>query len=196
MENASIIASHDNDDFWQVTLECTDGFLMRKTCDGFSIIEFSIYFLVMQVCLMVMIHWTALQTLHMKKDHASCLKIVALYAAHDRIVQDIRMTQASDIDWGKARMSFVWPINQKSVGWEIKEGKLFRSEGLYDLGNEIWIRRKKNLVAQNVKKLNFKPTYDTSGKQIIGMTIELQADIDKKPFAVKRSVCLYNGIVV
>lgn len=87
--------------------------------------------------------------------------------------------------------SLIFKYKNNYYQWVVISGRLYKIIGKR-FKNKSWVKRRSNLVAQNIKSLKFDFVKDLNNK-IIGINVFLESVKNKKYYGF---VCLNNGIVI
>lgn len=118
---------------------------------GFSLIETMIYCCISALLGVLVCQFFVNSYANFQHTQHTGQQLMALYATHDLLVRDLEMASASLRDWYMQEGSgFVCLLSDESVGWEYKNGKLYRATGTYDFAQKIWHKKSQALIAQDV----------------------------------------------
>ncbi|MCX5922020.1 MAG: hypothetical protein NTX86_01700 [Candidatus Dependentiae bacterium] len=132
-----------------------------KTKQGFSLVECVIYCGLFSMMMMVLFNWMIPMHMRLKASSSRIAKLIELYAACDVLTRDIRMASANTDQWKKVtEQELIWHSRGVDIGWSFEKNSLFRSEGTYNASSQSWVKKTKNLIADNVDTVKFQRGVD------------------------------------
>lgn len=112
---------------------------MRCDCNGFSLLTFLIYFLCIQLLVVMTFQYSNFVCSRLITGEFFAHATTKIYAAHDFFVRDIWMAPSNKKEWKKiTEHELIWKKGDKDIGWRWIDNKLFRLEGTYDRKKDIW----------------------------------------------------------
>lgn len=111
--------------------------------------------------------------------------------AIDLLMKDMRQASVPKKSWKKITATeIIWHQNNHDIGWCFEGHSLFRIEGTYNAGGQLWTKRTKNLVSDTIQKVAMCAQYDRSGQYIRGYTVDVSVLANDKPYTIHRVVAL------
>ncbi|HBS48145.1 TPA: hypothetical protein DEO28_03615 [Candidatus Dependentiae bacterium] len=65
-------------------------------------------------------------------------------------------------------------LSFKDLGFDIKDKKLIKYEGMYDFSTQKWVDKSSNTLSYNVKNFSFIPIIASEQKNILGLKVVLE----------------------
>ncbi len=116
------------------------------------------------------------------KKSAEYTKMVNRYfdliMVFDYVVADIQQASANPGCWKKIEKdAIIFQMRDGDCGWSVRNSRLMRDYGMFDVGSSRWQKRKAELVAQKVSQCIIKPTF--SDNKLRGCQLKLIMQGDK-----------------
>ena len=162
--------------------------------NGFSLLEFLIYFTLLSFLATTIFSWLARSHHILKNRSKQAAGLLQLYAAHDVLVRDLHAAPALREHWKKIdTKELVWCAGEYDVGWRLEGKKLLRLQGHYDAGQQQWKKKRKSVVADQMATFVCSCALGSSAGYAVVERIdfEMQKDGVKK---IKGMVALKNRI--
>lgn len=157
---------------------------------GFSLIETTIYCCISGLIGVLMCQFYTTSLSNFRHTQQAGQQLMALYTCHDVMVRDLEAASCFIGDW-HTQDQLVCKINEESVGWECKKGKLYRIMGSYDFNRKEWQKKTQALIAQNVTAFD----YQLQSKDQIAFAASIMLAIgNSEPLAT--TIHLFNRIIV
>ena len=176
---------------------------MKVTRDGFLMIEFLVYFFLGACLSYCVVHFIVASSLHMCREHKKIGAITELLTALDYCTHTLENAPADKQLWKKMEPKLlVWHDvdTNVDVGLRLAHDKLVRIKGTYSLFKKAWTSKKKAIVAQHIKDIEFSWHEDSvaSKKNIryISCVLKRVLPDGKDDYAVSKSVALENRILL
>lgn len=126
---------------------------MKQEKPGFTVTEFLVYFFLLMLVTTLTVHWVVSSHVRIAYNRAHTLTFIECSCAHDVLARDLRCAPTEVQSWkvfGDGQ--WVWRTPEGDVGWELDDGLLVRSHGLYNMVTRTWIKRIRSLVARGVER--------------------------------------------
>jgi type II secretory pathway component PulJ len=121
---------------------------------GFILLEWVVYSMILSLLALFAMDWVCLHQRHRAHLSKKSSTLVALCAAHDLMVRDLRV-MASVNDLKKfGPEEYIWHMGAQDVGWRVQGGMLCRTQGAFNTAQEVWHGASTALVAQGVDEMS------------------------------------------
>lgn len=161
---------------------------MIRYAKGFSLIECLVYCVIASI-LSIMVFTFFNQTI--TKIHIFSVQeqeIVGQWSAQQLLRKDIQMANSQLSDWDILEKAFVCKIGTRCVGWQLKNGSLYRFKGDYDFLSHQWQKKSTALVIRNLH--DFALAIQQNQRLIEAITYTLQFN----KVAINKKVFFMNGL--
>jgi len=163
---------------------------------GFTLIEWLISFSLVLFIVISVFQMAATFTKNFCVISKKCDLCSELCAAFDSMVRNLYNAPCLQCNWKKiGEKEVVWHNDHKNIdeGWLFKNERLFSIKGLYECGGG-WQKRRKNLVACNVKSFEILPEYSKGIVSII--KCKLEGEIESEYYTFKRTIAIRNRVLL
>ncbi len=165
--------------------------------------EFLVYFFLFSCLSYGVVHFIVVSTLHLRKESKQLIVTTELLTALDYIGYALQAAPAHGKLWKKKESkSLVWHDTDQNhdTGVCLIKNKIWRITGSYSIFKQAWTRKKKSLLAKNIKELSFdfnEATVQTIPHiQWVTCSLTGQLDSSDLPTLVKKTVALENRAIV
>lgn len=167
----------------------------KRVVAGFLLLESLIYLALSSFFFLVLFQFIVATYGNYKKIQHYNSNISSLYSAADLIIKDLQSASSDINTWQKITdSSIVWKSKSHDIGWFLKNKKLYRVEGQYNLSRDNFSNKIKSLAANNIHSLLFKIN-NSKQKTCDLITITIEMFILGKLVKVQRSVAINNGLL-
>jgi|GEM_PF-5810080 len=142
---------------------------------GFSILETLIVLSCITITLTysLFLYETCIKTMRTAHQHTD--ESMQLCRAIYLMMQDLyRVTDKQASTWLFSSREVIWPCNSGHCGYQVKDGRLIRSSGIYAKTHGMWHQRTQSLVAASIQTIRITP--DIKAGLVEGVHIVLTGD--------------------
>jgi len=140
--------------------------------DGFSLIECMVYCVIVATIMMLWFNGVASFTRVCTTQAGQINLTSTAYSALDVFVRDIRKAPHNFNEWPlMTDTACVFKLDEYSIGWEYKDGQLFRYQGNYNGSDKQWVKKTKSLVLDALQGCSF--AYNRSNQTMVSIEITL-----------------------
>jgi len=156
---------------------------------GLTIIEFLVYLVLFTLISTMTASWIAHLWTSFMKQSKERVSLINMYTAHDCLVRDI--VNCSGIIHCSARSLILQEANG-AVEWALENKRLTRTQGAYDINNQEWKKKTKNIIAPVIEKTLFNKENHVISFSLQQGKIKVENNISLRsqrvPWAKKRKV--------
>ncbi len=172
----------------------------KALCEGFTMIEWTIYFFLVMVVVTGIFQYVAGVRQHLVGLAQQSSALSQLSAAQDACVRDLSAAPNNIDQWHElGPASLAWHSGQTMCCWAVEEGMLVRREKNFDVTKKVWRSAHKSVVARGHVELKAVPLYAPRKIQnkhlIVGIELWLSCVESSKKLTVHKTVTLKNGRV-
>jgi hypothetical protein len=149
------------------------------------LVEWLVYSMVLSFFSLITMHWIVTDQSQRAAAQRQQEAFLSLVTAQDVLVRDLRRVAGDAVIVRQGDSSYVWPQEGETVGFQLKNGGLYRMQGVFDVV-QGWGRATTSLVAEEIE--GFGIAYDTTTRALVTCWIE---NADK--VRLERSVMLLGG---
>ncbi len=155
---------------------------------GFSLIECLIYcaiacFLSMMAFTFFNRTFTSAMTFSRNQQ-----EIVSAWSAQHLLRKDLQAALGSSLVWNESA-GLVCKISQECVGWQMRNGMLYRIKGDYNFSTREWVKRSSALIAQKVTQFDVVIPNNPQNIEAVSYTIGIGKTIwHQKVFLLQKVV--------
>jgi len=165
--------------------------------NGFSLIEFLIYFFLVLLLSTLVIHWVTSSHIRMSSVGNRCLQSLAVCAAVDCLMRDLYAAPYDLREWKLCddALGYVWHVGTLDIGLSCSDGILVRSEGVYNGTSHEWTARKKSVIAQDITSCTLTRVLSENGGQVRQIQMKMQSKVYDHEYRVQQNISIRNGAV-
>lgn len=168
--------------------------------DGFTLIEWLIYFFLICTILTGMFHFVATNQQALLSLSKKSSVISQMCAAQDGIARDIATAPTDLKAWNfLGPEQIAWQTGTQKIGWSLNNGSLYRAHQEFDQIKKMWGKNKKAVVARNINTLIFTPHYKKNpheaGRRLFCITCCLQQVVAGHKLNIERTTLLQNRVI-
>jgi hypothetical protein len=157
---------------------------------GYLALEFSVYFFLTVLMVMLTLEWAVAYYAQCTARVTQNVQEQEISGAHSVLERDLYQACHYVQNWKKiSGHECIWTVQDKDIGWCIKDQSLVRMQGSYNAHAGRWHAYTTALIAQCVQDIMFIPVYVLE-KQIAKMTYILHDKCGKRHEGV---VYMRNG---
>lgn len=147
---------------------------------GFTLIESIIFLIFSSIIIVLSINFVGYFILNISNQLDQVHRYIDMAIGFERLTNDLRNASVSKDSWKKlSDKEIIFSHQDKDYGWLIKQDKLLRYSGKFNIKNSSWSKRVISVVMQNITKLKF-INKNKLDNYISGITIETQVNNRKK----------------
>jgi len=172
-----------------------------KNQNGFTLIEWMIYFALISFVLTGIFHFVATTQKQLIRLSRKSSIVSQLCGAQDGIAHDIAVAPVDPQIWTTlSREHISWKKGEEHISWFLEKGTLYRSRQQFDKKTQSWKKKRKAVVVRDLESVQFIPNYKHilhKDKNILhSFMCKMQKVVAEKSYNVERTVLLRNRILV
>jgi type II secretory pathway component PulJ len=124
---------------------------------GFSLLELVSYIMLASFFSLLLFRFSVNNLSSCALLKQKCALIASQLFIKDLLMRDIMQASPEKKDWQIAQNSCIFQTSEQSIGWQIKNNKLYRIIGAYNFQKGTWRKKSKMLIANNISELKCEP---------------------------------------
>lgn len=128
-----------------------------KGAAGFTLIELSMYITLSALFSLLLFRFFNQTSTHFFKikEHACTSSMFG--AAQDLLTHDSMQANNDPAYWKQSEQGHIFLTSKDAIFWQLKNKRLYRTQGVYNFKNGIWGKKIKTLVATHVADFAISP---------------------------------------